>query len=43
MLFELVHARMSLEAWADEVSQMQGGLRGELATRDSTYYWKWVD
>ena len=43
LLRELLQARLSVEAFAQSVSSMAGtGLRGEYASRDRTYYFKWV-
>ena len=42
-LLELVQAKLSIEAFAQEVALMSiKGLRPELATRDNTYYYRWV-
>ena len=43
LLVEYIHARLSLEAWADEVMRLNAaGLVAENATRDNTFYYRWV-
>jgi len=42
MLYEHVHAKVSLAAYAYNVSVMLSGLRAEHATRDNSYYWFWT-
>jgi len=42
MLYEHVHAKVSLAAYAYNVSVMLSGLRAERATRDNSYYWFWT-
>ena len=40
LLVEYIFARASLEAFAASVRTMSGGLVGEKATRDNTYYFR---
>ena len=42
ILFEAVHARLSLDALADATALQREGLRPELAQRDKSYYWIWT-
>ena len=42
ILFEAVHARLSLDALADATALQREGLRAELAQRDNSYYWIWT-
>lgn len=42
LLADLVQARLSLEAFARETAEQTSGLRAEHASRDDSYYWKWV-
>lgn len=42
LLLDYVHARLSIEAFAAELTTHLGGLRSEFASRDRTYWYRWV-